>query len=41
MSQKSKAGEFDVSKYQVVQATKDVTVTIEETGEELEITMQI
>ena len=40
MVEESGSKAFDVSKYQVVQATKDVTVTIEETGEELEITIK-
>ena len=40
MSQKSKAGEFDISKYQVQPSTKSMTLTIADTGDEVDITVK-
>ena len=40
MSQKSKAGEFDISKYQVQPSSQQMTITIAETGDELEISVK-
>ena len=40
MSQKSKAGKFDISKYQVQPSSQQMTITIAETGDELEISVK-
>ena len=40
MSQESKANNFDLSKYQVQPSTQQMTLTIEETGDEVEITVK-
>lgn len=40
MSQESKAKEFDLSKYQVQSSSQQMTITIAETGDELEISVK-
>ena len=40
MSQESKANDFDLSKYQVLPSSKQMTITIAETGDELEISVK-
>ena len=40
MTQESKEKNFDLSKYQIQTATKKVTLVIEETGDEVELTIK-
>lgn len=40
MAEESSSKDFELSKYQVVQASKPLTVTIDETGDEFEITVK-
>ena len=40
MSQESKATNFDVTKYQVQPSTKTMTLTIDETGDEVDLTVK-